>query len=127
MCIFKNTYFIDIQLIYNVVLISVVQKRDFTTTYIHCYCCAQSNLTLCDPMNCSLPSSSVHEISQAGILKWVAISYSRVSSQPRDRTHVSCVSCMGRKILYHCTIWEAFYVYIYNSFSFFKFWFSIGY
>ena len=92
MCIFKNTYFIDIQLIYNVVLISVVQKRDFTTTYIHCYCCAQSNLTLCDPMNCSLPSSSVHEISQAGILQWVAISYSRVSSQPRDRTHVSCVS-----------------------------------
>ena len=43
---------------------------------------AQSCLTLCDPMDCSLPSSSVHEIFQARILKWVAISVSRGSSQP---------------------------------------------
>ena len=45
--------------------------------------------TLCDPMDCSPPGSSVHEIFQARILEWVAISFSRGSSQPRDRTWVS--------------------------------------
>ena len=45
--------------------------------------------TLCDPMDCSLPSSSVHEIFQATILEWTAISFSRGSSQPRDQTQVS--------------------------------------
>ena len=38
---------------------------------------------------------------------WVAIFYSRMSSQPRDWTHISCVSCIGRQILYHCTTWVA--------------------
>ena len=46
----------------------------------------------CDPMDCSLPGSSVHGILQARVLEWVAISFSRGSSWPRDRTHVSCVS-----------------------------------
>ena len=55
-------------------------------------------LTLCDPMDCSLLGSSVHGILQARILEWVAISFTRGSSQPRDRTHVSCI---GRWILYH--------------------------
>ena len=49
----------------------------------------QSCLTLCDPMDCSLPGSSVHGISQARILEWVAMSSSRGSSQPRDQTLVS--------------------------------------
>ena len=49
----------------------------------------QSHLTLCNPMDCSLPGSSVHGIVQAKILEWVAISSSRGSSQPRDRTHIS--------------------------------------
>ena len=49
----------------------------------------QSCPTLCDPMNCSLPGSSVHGIFQARILEWVAISFSRGSSRPRDRTQVS--------------------------------------
>ena len=44
---------------------------------------AQSCPTLCDPMDCSLPGSSVHGIFQARILEWVAISISRGSSQPR--------------------------------------------
>ena len=48
-----------------------------------------------------LLGSSVHGISQAGILEWVAISFSRGSSWPRDQTHASCVSCIGRQILYH--------------------------
>ena len=43
---------------------------------------AQSCLTLCDPMDCSPPGSSVHGISQAGILRWVAISYSRDLPNP---------------------------------------------
>ena len=53
--------------------------------------------TLCDPMDCSPPGSSVHRISQARILEWVAISFCRRSSQPRDWT----ASCTGRWILYH--------------------------
>ena len=44
----------------------------------------QSCLTLCDLMDCSPPGSSVHGILQARILEWVVISFSRVSSQPRD-------------------------------------------
>ena len=50
---------------------------------------AQSCLTLCYPVDCSPPGSSVHGILQARILEWVAISFSRGSSQPRDRTPVS--------------------------------------
>ena len=50
---------------------------------------AQSCLTLCNPMNCSLPGSSVHGILQARILKWVAIPFSKGSSWPRDQTWVS--------------------------------------
>ena len=68
---------------------------------------AQSCLTLCDPMDCSSPGSSIHGIFQSKILEWVAISYSRGSSPPRDRIHVSCISCTGRWILYHCASWEA--------------------
>ena len=51
----------------------------------------QSCLTLWDPMYCSPPGSSVHGISQTRILEWVAISFSRRSSQPRDWTCVSCL------------------------------------
>ena len=58
----------------------------------------QSSLTLCDPMYCSLPGSSVHGILQARKLEWVATPSSRGSSPPRDRT---CVSCTGRQVLYH--------------------------
>ena len=58
-------------------------------------------------MDCSLPGSSVHGISQARVLEQVAIFSSRGSSRPRDWTHVSCVSCIGRRILYHCATWEA--------------------
>ena len=57
--------------------------------------------TLCDPMDCSPPGSSVHGILQARILKWVSISSFRGSSWPRDWTHLSYVSCIGRWVLYH--------------------------
>ena len=49
-------------------------------------------LTLCDPMDCSPPGSSVHGILQARILEWVAIPFSRGSSGPRDRTQVSYIT-----------------------------------
>ena len=52
----------------------------------------QSCLTLSDPMDCSLPGSSFHGIFQARVLEWVAFSFSRGSSQPRDRTHASCIA-----------------------------------
>ena len=63
----------------------------------HCCCCCcylatKSCPTLCNPMNCSPPGSSVHAISQARILEWIAISFSRGSSWPRDQTHVSCLA-----------------------------------
>ena len=52
----------------------------------------------CDPMDCNLPGSSVHRISQARILEWVAVSFSRGSSRLRDQTHASGI---GRRFLYH--------------------------
>ena len=55
--------------------------------------CTQLCLTLCDPMDCRPPGSSVHVISQARILEWIAISSSGWSSWPRDRICISCVSC----------------------------------
>ena len=55
-----------------------------------------SCLTLCHPMDCSLPDPSVHGILQARILEWVAIPSSRGSSWPRDQTCISYVSCIGR-------------------------------
>ena len=60
---------------------------------------AQSCLPLCNPMDCSLPGSSIHGIFQARILEWFAISFSRGSSQPGDRTQVSLLA--GR----YFTIW----------------------
>ena len=61
----------------------------------------QSCLTLGDSMDCIPPGSSVHGILRARILERVAISSSRRSSRPRDRTLVSRVFCVGRWVLYH--------------------------
>ena len=60
---------------------------------------AQSCPTLCDPMGCSLPCSSIHGIFQARVLEWVAICFYRGSSQPRDRTWISRI--VGRRF----TVW----------------------
>ena len=49
-------------------------------------------LTHCDPMDCSLPGSSVHGILQARTVEWVAIPFFRGSPGPRDKTHVSCIA-----------------------------------
>ena len=76
-----------------------------------CVCvCARAHmraksLQLCpilrDPRDHSLPGSSVHGVLQARILKGVAIAFSRRSFQPRDGTHISDVSCIGRQVLHH--------------------------
>ena len=69
---------------------------DLSTFFIYIFllcCCLVSQLclTLCDPMDCSPTGSSIHEISQARILEWVAISFSRASSQYRDQNYISCL------------------------------------
>ena len=76
---------------------------------LHVYACLVKKLcpSLCEPMDGSPPGFSVHEIFQARVLEWVAISYSKGSSGPRGQTRVSCISCIGRRILYSCTTWEA--------------------
>ena len=71
-----------------------------------CYFVVKLYPTFCNPMDkprdCSSPGGgSVHGISEARILEWVDISSSRGSSQPRDLTQVSCVSCIGRQIIYY--------------------------
>ena len=87
-----------------------ISLTDITNHFLttSCCCCwvAKSCLTLCDPTDCSPPGSSVHGILQARILEWVAISFSRGSSRPRDWTCVSCLSCTGKQILYHWVTWE---------------------
>ena len=59
----------------------------------------QSCPTLCNPKDCSPPGPSVHGTLQARILEWVAMPSSRGCSQPKDQTHISCVSCVGRRVL----------------------------
>ena len=86
------------------VVFSGLSSNSLVSSLMIMYVCAkllQTCLTLCDPMNCSLPGSSVCGISQARILEWVAISSCKGSSRPRDWTCVSNVSCIGRQVLYH--------------------------
>ena len=60
-------------------------------------------LTLCNPMDHTQPGSSVHGVLQARTLEWIAMLSSRGSSQPRDKTLTSYVSCIGRWV----PTWEA--------------------
>ena len=87
----------------NMELMREFLKTEFISSFMKH---VQSHLTLCNPMDCSPPGSSIHSISQARLLKWVAISFSRGSFRPRDWTHGSCISCIGRGILYHWATWE---------------------
>ena len=66
-----------------------------------CILSSFSHVQLCNPIDCSPPGSPVHGILQARILEWIAMLSSRGSSQPRDLTEVSYVSCFGRRVLYH--------------------------
>ena len=75
-----------------------------------CVCDCGLHLTMClcptlfDLIDCSPSVSSVHGISQARVLEWIAISSFKGSSRPRDQTHISSI---GRWILYHCTSRDA--------------------
>ena len=90
----------------------------------------QSYPILCDPMDCSLPGSSVHVILQAGILEWVATFFSRGSSWSRDQTWVSCLA--GRFFTIWTTreasdfiYWFCFYNKLHTKFYYFhngRFW-----
>ena len=76
-----------------------------------CVCIASAKLllsclTLCDPMDHSLPGSSVHETLQASILEWVAISFSRDSSPPRDWTWASYSPALAVRFFTTRTTWE---------------------
>ena len=73
------------------------ERLNWTELILYCCLVTKSCLTLCELMDCSLPGFSVHGISQARILEWVAIFFSRGSSQHKDETHVSWI---GRWILY---------------------------
>ena len=68
--------------------------NDWNSAYLPITGCSVTRLylTLCDPMDYSSPDSSVHGISQVRILEWIAVSSSSGSSQPRDRTQVSCIA-----------------------------------
>ena len=86
--------------------------------------CVQSCPTLCNIMDCSHP---LHQWDFPGKkLEWVAMSFSRGFSQPRDQTQVSCGSYIGRQILYHWATWEALnytlflWKYIYNNVCLYK-------
>ena len=77
-------------------LVSGIQQSD-SVIHIYicvcvCVCVTQSCLTLCNPMFCSPPSPSLHGVLQARILEWVAISFSRGSSWPRDQTWISRIA-----------------------------------
>ena len=75
----------------------------FTQNYLMFVCLLNYVWLFATPWrDCSLPGSSVHGIFQARIREWVAIPFSRGSSQPRDWTHISFISCIGRQILYQC-------------------------
>ena len=77
------------------------KQRSSGMTWFICPKLLQICPTLWDPLDCSPPSSSVHGISQARILEWVAKPSSRVSSWPRDWPHVSYISCNGPCGPYH--------------------------
>ena len=69
-----------------------MRSRIFTLANVNVKVKSLSRVRLCDPMDCSPPGSSVHGILQARILEWVAISFSRGSSRPRDQTQVSHIA-----------------------------------
>ena len=83
------------------------KKKGMFNSVMHgAYSVSQSCWTLCDPMDGSLQGSSFHGILQARMMEWVFTSSSRGSSWPRDRTWISCVSCIGRQIFYLWATWE---------------------
>ena len=81
------------------IFMTSVDTIKYIKILVNCHCeseseseVAQSCLNLCNPVDCSPPGSCVHGVLQARILEWIAISFSRGSSWPRNRTQVSCIT-----------------------------------
>jgi len=85
------TYLLTLNLVGNSMSLPLEVQAKFTLSVLRCLVCP----TLCDPIDCSPPGSSVHGNLLARILEWVAISYSRGSSQPKDRTHSLASSALA--------------------------------
>ena len=102
---------------HQVVKVLELQPQHVCVLIHECVCVliAQLCLTLCDPMDCSLPGYCVHGILQTGIQEWVAISFSRGSSQPQDWTLVACIAGGCFNI---CATREAWYLNMYWYFWF---------
>ena len=109
----SNMEKIHIQYPVQLKMLNLAQKHAYIYIYMYVYLCVlitQSCPTLYDPMNCSLPGSSVHGILQARIQEWVVISFPRGSSRPRDRTWISNIAGRfftteppGKPYIYICT------------------------
>ena len=75
-------------------VLHIPEPRSMCVCVCVCVCVCPA---LCDPMECSLLGSYVHGIVQARMPEWVDTSYSSASPQTRDRTHVSCISCLASR------------------------------
>ena len=97
MCVNMYVYFFQMDNLYIVLYM------------LACMCAKslQSCPTLCDPLDCSPPRSSVHGILQARILEWVTMPSSRGSSQPRDQTHISLSPALANGFFTTSAIWKA--------------------
>ena len=88
------------------------RKKHFAPTCITYTACMLSHVWLFATLWTVSPQAPLSMgFFQARILEWIAISYSREPSQPRVQTHISCISWIGRQILYHCISWEALIMY----------------
>ena len=114
---FHNSYLCIVDLQCCFCLQCTAEWISYTCMY-PCMCAKllQSRLTLCNPVECSSPGSSVYGILLARTLEWVAMPSSGRSSWPRDWTCISFGCCMGRWVLYHCCHLGSPYVYVYLFF-----------
>ena len=95
LCKFSNNFhWLGIFIVFIFFPLETIFCKNLFCLWLLCCCCCsvtKSCPTLCDPMDCNLAGSSVQGILSARRLDWVAISFSRGSSQPRDQTQVSCI------------------------------------
>ena len=110
----KRSLFFMIRLMFHLGFKSIWFKR-----LVHvCACTHAKTYPSLRSHDCSPPGSSVHGISQARKQEWVAISYSRGSSQPRNPILISCSYCIGKQILYHWAIGLWLITYNLDSYNF---------
>ena len=98
----KHLFYIEVSIQNWLFPVAFSFEQLFSSSNQYNVCVTHSVVSLCDPMDCSPPGSSVNGILQAKILEWVAIPFPRGSSQPKDRTQVSCIA--GRFF----TVWSIY-------------------